>query len=70
MKVKELIEELSKYDGELDVRLYTDHGQVMMGAHEVCLCSCEDANYMLEDFLVEDDEYFEEYENRFVGVWA
>ena len=58
MKVKELIEELSKYDGELDVRLYTDHGQVMMGAHEICLCSCE------------DDVDFEKYENRFVGVWA
>lgn len=54
MKVKELIEELSKYDGELDVRVNADHGQCMMRVNHVELCAYDDDEYMLEDYVTKD----------------
>ena len=49
MKVKELIEELSKLDQDLDCYVYADHGQTTIPQYHV-----------EESYIIKNGEYFAE----------
>ena len=51
MRASDLImqlQELVEIDGDLDVRLYTDHGQCAMEANWVSIAHIEDDGYMAD----------------------
>lgn len=61
MKASDIIKDLEKLvekHGDLDVRLYCDHGQSMMGATEVCTCYIDEDQWMAEHL---DEEDLEDY---------
>lgn len=55
MKVKDLIEELKKADGELQVRLVCDHGQIPMS------CDRLGVGYITEDSYMPDEIHPDDY---------
>ncbi len=55
MKVKELVEELSSLDQELNVRIQADHGQHLMSVTWVGESLIEDENEYMGDGVHEDD---------------
>lgn len=55
MNVKELIEELQKYPEDMQVRLYTDHGQIPMKPGDVSKAYIEEDSYMPSE--VEEADY-------------
>jgi len=62
MKVKDLIEKLSQFDPDLDVRIYADHGQHEMPATNTCLGYAAESEYMLEGAYYDLDEFIEDTE--------
>jgi hypothetical protein len=62
MKVKDLIKLLSEFDPDLDVRIYTDHGQHHMPATNTCLGYAVGSEYMLEGAYDDLDEFIEDTE--------
>jgi hypothetical protein len=62
MKVKELIEHLKKFDGDLQVYAYCDHGQTpeAVNAPEEILVA-DTVNRLWDDWSFVGDEYAEEY---------
>jgi len=61
MKASDLIrqlQELVETDGDLDVRLYTDHGQCAMRANWVSVTHIEEDEYMTDTIHPDDlDDY-------------
>lgn len=58
MKVSNLILELQKFldtEGDLDVKLYTDHGQTHMNAGEVNLAYTEEKGAWMSEAVHPDD---------------
>lgn len=58
MRVSELIVELQKFlniQGDLDVKLYADHGQVHMSVNQVALAFTEDKTEYMSEAVHEDD---------------
>ena len=49
MKVKQLIEKLSKLDQDLDCYVYADHGQTLFTQYRV-----------KESYIIKNDEYYAE----------
>lgn len=65
MKVSELIAELQRFmdtQGDLDVKIYADHGQVHMNAGEVNLSYTEDKEEWMSEPVNPDDA--EEHHDR------
>ena len=60
MKVKDLIEQLSEFDPNLDVRIYADHGQHHMPATNTCLGYAVESEYMLDGAYYDLDEFIED----------
>lgn len=57
MKASDLIrqlQELVETDGDLDIRLYTDHGQCSMKANWVSTTHIEDDEYMADTIHPDD----------------
>ena len=58
MKVSELITELQKFmdiQGDLDVKIYADHGQVHMNVYQVALTFTEDKSEYMSEAINPDD---------------
>ena len=68
MKVSELIEELSKLDPDLDVRVYADHGQTHYKAECVEIVYASEDEYAIE--FAEDCEGELEDPYTFVTIWS
>ena len=69
MKVKELIEYLQKFDGELEVYVYADHGQTATKADKPEIYfTYEELEFQIEDYYHKDDYNSEGLENKFVMV--
>lgn len=62
MKVKDLIEQLSEFDPELDVRVYADHGQCDMPAASTCLAYAIEDEYMIDGSYYDLEEFIEDTE--------
>lgn len=60
MKVKELIEALSKLDGELVVYGYSDHGQIPQIVSSPEVAFVEEASYQIWESMAWDDVEAEE----------
>lgn len=61
MKVKDLIEQLSKFDPELDVRVFADCGQTDMKITSVHKYCSESDEWMIESSFDYVTDYYEEY---------
>lgn len=61
MKVKDLIEQLSKFDPELDVRVFADHGQCDMKVTEVNKFCNESDEFLIDGSFDYVADYYEEY---------
>lgn len=58
MRVSELIVELQKFlniQGDLDVKMYADHGQVHMNVDQVALAFTEDKSEYMSEAVNEED---------------
>lgn len=58
MRVSELIVELQKFlniQGDLDVKMYADHGQVHMSVDQVALAFTEDKSEYMSEAVSEED---------------
>ena len=58
MKVSELIVELQRFmdiQGDLDVKIYADHGQTHMNADQVALAFTEDKSEWMSEAIHPDD---------------
>lgn len=71
MKVKELIEELSKYDGDWDVRVYVDHGQEIRLVDGTASCVSNNRGIKLDDWWFRGERQKSENDNsyHFVGIF-
>lgn len=67
MKVKELIEELSNYDGELDIGIIVSYVEHICGENSYCYCSSEDHEYYISSI---DKKYKKKkIQNELKGLW-
>jgi hypothetical protein len=58
MKISELIAELQRFDGNLQVRVEADHGQVAMESYDVSVMHIDSNCYMPDEVEM---EYLHEY---------
>ena len=72
MKVKELIEELSKYDGELTVKISADHQNNMESPYGTSLCASNEEGYRVIEWWISGEYPDKETDSsfKFVGVMA
>lgn len=60
MKTSELIAALQEFmerEGDLNVRIITDHGQHLMEPSSVTLAFCDPEEYMAEPMDMDEDEF-------------
>ena len=72
MKVKELIEELSKYDDDMTVKICADHQNNMESPFGVSLCASNEKGHRVREWWISGEHPDKETDSsfKFVGIMA